>query len=1132
MTTRVEGRSPAAGSRDERLLAEDAESRRRALEPASFIVEAPAGAGKTELLTQRYLRLLAHVAEPEEIVAITFTNKAAAEMRDRILGSLECARRGEMPSEAHKRITFELSAAAVAAAERHGWALERNPGRLRITTIDALCAGLARQMPILSRFGAQPRVTDDAQRHYEEASRRTLAMIEEAGGEAETVAEALRHLDNDAQALRRLLAAMLARRDQWLRHALAEGAGAESERGLSMLVERDLAAAAMALGVDFQARLLPLANYAAGNLDAASPIAALAQWNDTLRGRVEELPLWRGVCELLLTREGTLRRQVDVRVGFPAGKEGKAHKDAMAACLADFAAGAPHVAALERIRALPDPRYAPEEWRTVDALAQLLRLAAAQLWTVFREANETDFIEVAQRALEALGDVETPSDLALRLDYRIQHLLVDEFQDTSPAQIELLRRLTAGWTPGDGRTLFAVGDPMQSVYRFRKADVGLFLRAAEAGIGPLPLERLRLTRNNRSCAPVVDWINATFAGVFPEQDSITAGAIAYRPFVATRSDLGDAGVVVHPLVVEREDRGQGATLEARRVLEIVDGERRTGPRRHIAVLVRARGHLEALVAEIRRRRPELRFRAVEIEALGARQCVQDLLALTRALLHRADRVNWLAILRAPWCGLLLADMHALAADDFDATVWSLMNDAARVARLSQDGQARLRHARDVLGTALAQRGRQRLARWIEGAWLALGGPGCLRSADEAADARAYLDLVDRLDGAGRFDLDRLEDDMAALYAAPDAAADGTLEFMTIHKSKGLEFDTVILPGLHRGGRGDDEPLMRWEEVALEDLDECLIAAPLGKRGDRPAQTPSPFEYIGMLERERAANEAARVLYVGATRAVRKLHLVGVATRKADGGAGASAGTFLGLLWDAVAADFARAGNAPGAAAERDAAAFVPKLIRAAAPAAAEPLRTRPEASAAAAPGAAPEPDETLGRALDAAVGTLAHAYLQAMAASGTAAWPPQRVHACAAAMRVWFARRGHAAAEAADGAARVQAALATTLASEQGRWVLGAHADAAAELALASRVGDEIATQVVDRSFIADGERWIVDYKTAAVAADAALLAAHAESHRPQLERYARLFAGEGLPVRLAVFYTAAGRLVELPHST
>jgi ATP-dependent exoDNAse (exonuclease V) beta subunit len=587
-------------------------------------------------------------------------------------------------------------------------------------------------------------------------------------------------------------------------------------------------------------------------------------------------------------------------------------------------------------------------------------------------------------------------------------------------------------------------------------------------------------------------------------------------------------VAVHPLVVERDDRAEGSALEARRILDIVDRERAVDAGRHIAVLVRARTHLGPLVAEIRSCRPELRFRAVEIEGLAQRQCVQDLLALTRALLHRADRVNWLAILRAPWCGLRLADMHALAADDFDATVWSLMNDAVRMERLSSDGRMRLMHVRDVLDVAFAERGRARLARWIEGAWLALGGADCLRDAGEAADARAYLELVERLDAAGRFDLDRIEDEMAALYAAPDAEADGRLEFMTVHKSKGLEFDTVILPGLHRRTPGDDEPLMRWEEVALEDMDECLIAAPVGKRGRRPRGTPTPFEYIGLLERERSANEAARLLYVGVTRAVRKLHLVGVAQRKVDGGASAPAGSFLGLLWDAVGPLFAAAENATCPRTEEGADTFVPKLIRAVAPAVPEALRVQAR-TASEAPAAFDDDDERLSGTLDAAVGTLVHAYLEGIADTGPEAWPAERLREAAPAMRVWLSRRGYAGAQCAEGAVRAQAMLEITLASDSGRWVLARRADAAAELALVSCAQEGTKTQVIDRSFVDNGERWIVDYKTANVA-DEAALAAHAENYRPQLERYARLYVGEGLPLRLAIFYVASGRLVELRY--
>jgi ATP-dependent exoDNAse (exonuclease V) beta subunit len=1100
---------------DDELLALDAAGRRRALEPGSFIVEAPAGAGKTELLTQRVLMLLGRVDEPEEIVAITFTNKAAAEMRHRIVDALQRAARGEAPAEAHRRITFDLAAAALDASNRHGWQLLDHPGRLRVTTIDAFCAGLARQMPVLSRFGAQPRTVEDARRHYDDAAWRALAWLEDESEHAEAAARALAHVDNDAVRLTGLLADMLARRDQWLRHALENSQPSRyAESALRELVARDMARAAQALPGRTQEALMPVARFAAGNVGDDHPIAPLSDWQRVLPAEPEELPMWRAVAELLLTQAGTARSRFDKTMGLPPGKESEPFKAALKEIIAGLAER--DVAALAQLRRLPEPGYTEEEWATVKALATLLRLAAGELWGVFHAAGEVDFIEVAGRALQALGEPEAPTDLALSLDYRIRHLLVDEFQDTSPAQVELLQKLTADWLPGDGRSLFLVGDPMQSIYRFRKADVGLFLTAAAQGIGTVPLERLSLYRNNRSCAPVVEWVNATFAQVFPGRDDAAAGAIAYRRFAAAHAPLADAGVTVHGLVAAKDE--DGGALEAERILAVIDAERAADPSRTIAVLVRARAHLDALVARIRRTRPALRFTAVEIESLAERQPVQDLLALTHALHHRADRVNWLACLRAPWCGLTLADLHALAADDFNATIWSLLNDDERLAKLSADGQARLEHVRAALAAALRQQGRQGPARWLKGAWFALGGPACLANATELADCEAYFALIDKLDAAGRFSPEQLEKEMARLYGAPDAAADGTLQFMTLHKAKGLEFDTVILPGLHRKPGGGDAPLMLWEEVILDGLDEQLIAAPLKKRGQQDVVTP--YDYLAALERSRTAHEAARVLYVGATRAIRHLHLVGVAGRNAKGEIRAPANTFLDLLWPAVAERLADAGNAAPAPAEAPA-AFIPKLLRVAEPVSIElPVH---EAATAEAPMAA-EPAGETGHTLDALVGTLAHRYLEMIAIDGLDAWSASRIGGLRGAMEVWLAQQGCGDRDAALGAERVGAILATTLTSEQGRWVLQAREGASAELALQKVSHGGTPMSVVDRSFVEAGARWIIDYKTASPEGD---LAAHAEAYREQLERYMELFEGEGMPIRTAIFYAALGRLVE-----
>lgn len=1149
------------------LLAEDDKSRLRALDLESFIVEAPAGAGKTELLTQRFLKLLKTVREPEEVIAITFTNKAAAEMRLRILDSLNMAAGGVPPPQPHKQTTYELGIIALQHAEVLGWNLLQNPSRLRIYTIDSLSSNLARQMPLLSRFGSQPGVREDASLYFDEAATRTLELLED-GRDGEKVRQALRYFDNDAFKLNKLLASMLARRDQWLEYTQNRNAPEEAEAALGHMLVQDLASAAKFVDASLQSELMPVARYAAANLPCENPIALLHDWETPILAKPEALSMWRALCDLLLTgkdHKGRLRKNLDKNMGLPATPEAKPYKEKLTQVLDALRATSGAEEALARLRLLPNPKHNDDVWQIIAALDRLLNLAVAQLWLVFQEHGEVDFIEISQRALQALEDESgTPTDLALKLDYRIQHLLVDEFQDTSPTQVKLLSCLTLGWTPGDGRTLFAVGDPMQSIYRFRKANVGLFLRVAEEGIGHVPLTKLKLCRNNRSCPPVVDWVNTAFENVFPAQDGITRGAIRYRDFVATRADEAGAGVQIHALVASRqeaadEDETEAADVdagesraesvnslrqhEASTVISIIKQTRAQHPGKKIAVLVRARSHLKALVAEIRRHHPTLHFQAVEIEALAERQIVQDLLALTHALHHRADRVNWLAILRAPWCGLKLADLQVLAADDHHSTVCMLMNDQARVRAMSADGRERLLHVREILTEALAQRGRQTTSRWVHGTWLMLGGADCLWQEGDVRDVQAFFQRIEQLDSAGQFSLENLASEVDKLYAAPDAEADESLQFMTIHKSKGLEFDTVILPGLDRKTGGNEQALVLWEEVTREGevFDEAatdLVIAPLIPKGAGSDGLPTPYDYLERLEKERDDNEASRLLYVAATRAERSLHLVGAAHINArTGEPQAPKNTFLSLLWPMVSAHFfaalkqelpAKNGNA---ASGLDITGFVPKLVRLAKPEIPVVLRERaalkmPQAGDTKIDG----DDITKGNRLDASVGTLAHRYVEMIARQGQEAWTTTRINSLRPAMQRWLTQQSHTDKAAIEGAERVVAALHATLATEQGRWVLQQRPQSSVELAIAALDNDTVATHVVDRTFIEDGIRWIIDYKSVPLSADIpdANLSLFAERYRPQLERYAALFKDEGLPIRKAVFFLSLGRLLTL----
>jgi ATP-dependent exoDNAse (exonuclease V) beta subunit len=1108
-------------------LEADEENRLRALELSSFIVEAPAGAGKTELLTQRYLKLLQTVNEPEEIIAITFTNKAAAEMRLRILDSLMKAAKQEKPAQPHKQITYELSLKALQCSALLNWQLIENPSRLRIFTIDSLCAHLARQMPLMSRFGSQPRVALDATALYAQAAEQTLALLED-NEHSEVLKAALRYVDNNAGQLKNLLMKMLEKRDQWLHHAQFEVDAAALQQTLRYMVEQEMQATAAVFNTRFQAELMPLARFAASQLADEHPISVLAGWDASLPIDADGLPAWLAVCELVLTKDNTIRAKIDKNIGFPADK--KDEKASFSALLESMASDATIADALARIRSLPEISADQEGWQIIAILSQLLNLAVAQLWLVFQRAGEVDFVEIAHRATRALGDdFGEPTELALKLDYQIKHLLVDEFQDTSPSQIKLLEQLTLGWQMDDGRTLFAVGDPMQSIYRFRKANVGLFIDAAEHGIGDIYLERLQLYRNNRSSPAIVEWINRTFAPIFPERDEVIQGAIHYRPFIATKDNLPQAGVEVHPVIKQPDESSELAQQrEAEAIVRVIQVERLANPNVKIAVLVRSKKHLSQLVSKLRREHKDIAFQAVEIEALEGRQVVQDLLALTHALHHRADRVHWLAILRAPWCGLNLHDMHALAGHDHFRTIWALMHDHEVVSRLSADGQARLLHVREILDEAYASQGRMNVSRWIRGVWLMLNGSSCLWEPGDVVDVQAFFSCLDALDRSNQFSPERMAFEITKLFAAPDSHGEN-LQMMTIHKSKGLEFDTVILPGLgaSTGGNNSDKPLVLWEEVSVGNQQE-LLAAPYIPKGARDKDKVSPYDYLEAREKERDANESARVLYVAATRVERKLHLVGVASQNAKGEINPTKNTYLDLLWNTIGPEFEAATNTEVIAGENaDIAYFIPFLVRLKQPHIPAILQTAEPVISSNKPNNKPAAISTN---IDADIGTLAHRYMEIIAQQGLAAWPISRVSALLPPMRHWLRQQGHAENLAHESAAKVEQLLVSTLSSSEGQWVLQAREDAAVELALMKLTGEGAKKHIVDRTFIDNGTRWIIDYKTTELSAAASIEALQlaAESHRKQLESYATLFEDEGFPLKCAIFFMHIGRLVQL----
>lgn len=1129
----------------ERRPVSDELQRRIALDPQrSFIVQAPAGSGKTELLTQRYLALLAHVNSPEEVIAITFTRKAAGEMRDRILQALHKAQTQPEPDKAHERTTWELGRRVLERDAACEWNIVSHPARLRIQTIDSLCASLTRQLPLLSRFGTQPEVTEDAQELYRRAVRDVLGLLDADQPWAAAARSLLAHLDNNLALLEDLLAAMLGRRDQWLPHVLMPG-GIDAERrrledALAHVTLDALSEVREYLPAGIEQELVELACFAAERLaadGAESPILACRDLPRLPAAGLDDLAAWRGIANLLLTNEGNWRRSANKGIGFPAASSARdsaekalfqSRKERFLALLESLAAADALRLRLHALRTLPPTRYSERQWEVIQALVTLLPVAAAQLELVFRERGMVDFIEVAQAALVALGEPDNPTDLALSLDYRIRHLLVDEFQDTSVTQFKLLERLTAGWEPGDGRTLFAVGDPMQSIYRFRQAEVGLFLRARQEGIGAVKLHPLTLSVNFRSEQGIVDWVNMAFRKVFPPSEDMAVGAVSYSPSEAFHGPGDGAAVAVHPFFAD------DARAEARHAVQLVQEARRERPDGTTAILVRSRSHLAEIVPLLQE--SGLRYRAVEIEQLGHRPVVQDLLALTRALLHPGDRIAWLALLRAPWCGLTLADLHALAGDDHDTAPWDLLQDDARLARLSADGRSRAERLRAVLRASLGLRRRRSLRRWVEGTWVALGGPACVSDETDLEDALVYLDLVERLEeGAEIVDLEALAERTNAIFALPDMEADESLQIMTVHKAKGLEFDTVILPGLGRPPQSERPRLLMWMERPRSRHEVDLLLAPIKETG---GEEDAIYKYLSLKDREKEQYEAGRLLYVAATRARRRLHLLGhVRVSENDGKPvlrEPASGSLLRQLWDVVKLEFEIKAST---AYQNGQLSPVPEL----------PAAQRPYIRRLAVDWRMPEPPAPLQwkgvrtEELEAQeqqeeiqflwasstarhVGTLVHRMLRVIGQQGLEQWSAARVAAQRGMYATALRRLGVPAAELDEAVARLETALQQVLADPRAGWILSSrHRQAHCEYPLSGVLEGKLVNVIIDRTFVTDdGTRWIIDYKVGVHEGSdvEAFLDTERERYRKQLERYAALMAKlDDRPIRLGLYF-------------
>jgi ATP-dependent exoDNAse (exonuclease V) beta subunit len=1074
-----------------RAVPKDQAERDRALDPTrSILVQAPAGSGKTTLLTERFLSLLAEVEEPGQIVAITFTNAAAAEMRNRILTGL--AKINPTP----------LAEAALSRSAALGWNLLDLPAQLRISTIDSFCRELALQQPFLSSFGGGLNVAQPPDFLYRQAARRTLESMDQADAPLrEAIADLLGWRDNNWNDLEQQLVDMLSDRDRWMHSFLLESA-----------------------------------------------------------------PDWE-----------LLRSQLE--------------------------------------HPFAPITYTGDEWHIVRASFTLLRHAAAQLKIIFAENALVDFTEVAQIAQSVLRDPDgSPSDAAIAIADRIHHLLVDEFQDTSRRQHQLLASLVAAWPDRTGRTCFVVGDPMQSIYFFRNAEPELFLRVRDLGLEipgapPLQFDFVQLTANFRTAPPVVADLNGKFGRIFAEEDG---SGIDFSPSVPDRTNSFqiDPSVSLHLAFVPhlapfkaaspaaKLSRQQAQQLQIEQVVSIAqshiqrihelrDALKAKDEKYRIAVLARVKNSLIPIAQALRD--AKIPFRAIELEGLADRPEILDVLALARALLNPQDRVAWLGVLRAPWCGLSLADVAILAEmpdpagpDRIARPIPDLL--AERIQLLSPEGRPaaqRVLHSIAAAPTLRAAQPSAALGTWLQQIWLMLGGDATVNPT-----ARANVDLLfARLDQLPNADADligpALDAALKGLNALPDPEADSDfgVQLMTIHKSKGLEFEVVVVPDLQSEDRKSNAKMLSWLERGIppdsdslnsDELTEFLIA-PIQSKGSVKG---SAKEFVDQASRSREQQESRRILYVAATRARDELHLFARPGYKADKDGSLTlaepSNSLLATAWPALEDEIRRQFNAwkqeqgaalssatlssdeqPGELTSLAAQADTNILQMPSRP---KPTRLRRLPAnfsvggdsqleverlltVDSAPANAPLYARHEGGLTSRALGTAVHGLLQQLARlRAESDWPSARTSLQQFAPRILAAIRsaGVDPAQAESLASQAMRLVLEASTDPNAEWILSPHPGAASETRWAGVLDGTIHSVQIDRLFQAgpaprsEGGSvwWIVDYKTAHAPSAQPDATPGVTALRPlyarQLETYARVLRnlhGAGSAVRAGLYY-------------
>lgn len=853
----------------------DAGQRTAALDTSrSHHVESPAGSGKTLLLTRRFLKLLGEVRDPAEILAITFTEKAAGEMRQRITGFLS-GRSSANDPDGEMTVLAE-KARRVHRDKAH---LLTSSDTLNIMTFHGFCSYIARRAPLEAGVAPDFEIIDnDAQtiliEETVQAALKSFFAYPPTDDRRKAFENRLLHCNNNWNGISQEFRGIIQNRERFRDLiGIIRGAGG---RGLSELPAilkerlRTYVEGRLATLIDcFKKTDLGLywQDLTAHLADQGAPLGALLP--ATLPGSAwDDLSSWQTIANTLTTKKGTALK----RLGPAGGFYSNFSKTKWGTMIISM--GNPCAAALAEIKILPSPDDIGSD---MDLLSDFIITAAdliGRYETACGQRRVVDFAGLEQAALRALSGSD-PSEIQLYLDHRIQHLLVDEFQDTNRAQWELVRRLCGGWTPEDGRTVFIVGDPKQSIYSFRNAEVGLFMEA-KAGIpvpggGKIPLDAHLLTTNFRSGSKLIGWINGLFGDIVMKDPNTAADEVPFSP--SETYGGRDGGAISLSLFTDsdtRKAKESEAEWLAGKVKEVM---RTAGADTSIAVLLFTRNRISRYLRAFKEQGIPVQVR----EGIGLMQRpeVMHLMKIAELLANPHDDLAWASILRSPWSWFDLNLLYETALQEPED--W--MEKISLTARSHPDMEPLTR----AIETASRRAGRDPLGVTVRTFWEDLDGPH--RTASRygmagVANCMRFLEILEEAHkGTPIETLKQVKATIGSLYEPADPSASRSpVEMMTIHRAKGLEFDVVFLPFMDWAPLRDipaEPPPYLMERVPGTE-GEYLVA--MGK-DRRSTDIPPVFSLLKTFQRNRRWGEAKRLFYVAATRARETLYMSGIATVK-------------------------------------------------------------------------------------------------------------------------------------------------------------------------------------------------------------------------------------------------------------